>query len=412
MWAYLLRRLGASILTLAIFVTAVFFLVHALMPRDYAELNCPFCGPDEVAQMRHELGLDRPLHEQYLTYMGGLLQGDLGDSFGGGSVTSLMASSLPSTLLIFAVGGILAYLLGSWLGRMAEWHFDRFGRAMTTGVGMTFYTLFPPLLVFLLVYFGRDPLVSARSALGLPIDSMQLFRDTPYTEADLVSLGGRALLIALLIALLLRGFAKRRGWRTLPFLVLPVVLAAVVVAVIRLGVGPQMADVFFFRSTQQVSIGAGSPILAIAAFLLLAFGEAMFVWRAGIADERVEDYVLTARGKGVPEHEIRDRHVGRNVALPVISRSFSALPFLLTGLIIIEWEVQIGPCAESDPLSGSCVYYQGGLSTALFDAVRNVDTPVILGVLVTMGVLLMLLRLVAEIVHVTLDPRIRLQGAK
>ena len=55
----------------------------------------------------------------------------------------------------------------------------------------------------------------------------------------------------------------------------------------------------------------------------------MFVWRAGIADERSEDYVLTARAKAVPEHVIRDRHVARNVALPVLARSFVRPAFLV-----------------------------------------------------------------------------------
>ena len=129
----------------------------------------------------------------------------------------------------------------------------------------------------------------------------------------------------------------------------------------------------------------------------------------GIADERSEDYVLTARAKAVPEYLIRDRHVARNVALPVLARSFAALPFLLTGLIIIEYQVQIGSCALSQ--GAECVYWSGGLSTTLFSAVRNADTPVIVGVLVTMGVLLLVLRLVAETAQAALDPRIRL-GAR
>jgi peptide/nickel transport system permease protein len=147
----------------------------------------------------------------------------------------------------------------------------------------------------------------------------------------------------------------------------------------------------------------------VVAFLLVAFGEVMFVWRAGIADERSEDYVLTARAKAVPEHLIRDRHVARNVVLPVLARSFAALPFLLAGLIIIEYQVQIGSCALSQ--GAECVYWSGGLSTTLFSAVRNADTPVIVGVLITMGILLLVLRLVAETAQAALDPRIRL-GAR
>ena len=78
-------------------------------------------------------------------------------------------------------------------------------------------------------------------------------------------------------------------------LVLPAALIGLVLGITRLGIGQQALDVFFFRSSREVEIGAGSPVLAVVAFLLVAFGEVMFVWRAGIADEREEEYVLTAR---------------------------------------------------------------------------------------------------------------------
>lgn len=387
---FLLRRAGSSLFTLVVFVSGVFFLIEALIPYDN-----PLAGDQSVIR-------------RFLGYMGGLVRGDLGQSYVGGSVSGMIFEALPTTLLIFATGGILAYLLGSWLGRVIEWRQGRVSGGLATIVGLAFYTLFPPLLVFLLVHFGRDLLLWARSVLGMPTDSLDLFRTVPYTEADLVNFGGRALVAALVAALVLRGIGRRRGWRLLPTLALPASLGGMVLAISRLGVGTQAMDVFFFRSSREVEIGAGSPALAIVAFLLLAFGEVMFVWRAGIADERGEDYVLTARAKAVPESQIRDRHVARNVALPVLSRSFAALPFLLTGLIIIEYQVQVGPCAFGQ--GAECVYWTGGLSTTLFHAVRNADVPVIVGVLVTMGILLLVLRLVAEVAHATLDPRIRLGG--
>jgi peptide/nickel transport system permease protein len=396
--AFLFRRAAASLISLVVFVVIVFFLIEALIPYDNTSV-----GPGDSVS------------ERFVDYMLGLARGDLGQSYGGASVTALIFESLPTTLLIFATGGILAYLLGSWLGRIVEWRRSpieggRIAGGLATAVGLVLYTMFPPLLIFLLVHFGRDPLLSARSALGLPTDSLVVFRDAGFDEAQLISFGGRALLVTLLIAVIARSGARRMGWRLLPALVLPAALAAMVVAVARLGVGRQALDVFFFRSSREVEIGAGSPVLVVVAFLLVAFGEVMFVWRAGIADERSEDYVLTARAKAVPEYLVRDRHVARNVVLPVLARSFAALPFLLTGLIIIEYQVQIGSCALSQ--GAECVYWSGGLSTTLFSAVRNADTPVILGVLVVMGLLLLVLRLVAEIAQVSLDPRIRLGGER
>jgi ABC-type dipeptide/oligopeptide/nickel transport system permease component len=390
--AFLARRALASIVTLILFVTVVFFLVEALIPYESPLFDEP-----------------TPTIDRYFSYMGGLLRGDLGLSYTGAPVSSIILNALPTTLLIFATGGVFAYLLGSWLGRVGEWRFGRVRGGMLTTVGLVFYTIFPPLLIFLLIYYGREPLVAARSAIGMPIDTMQVFFDSPFTEADLVTFGGVSLLVALLIALILRGFGRRRGWRLLPALVLPATLTGMVLAISSMGIGQQALDVFFFRSSRSAEIGKGSPVLAVLAFALIAFGEILFVWRAGIADERGEDYVLTARAKAVTEREIRDHHVGRNVVLPVLARSFSALPFLLTGLIIVEFQVQLGSCALANGVD--CVFWSGGLSTTLFSAVRDVDVPVITGVLVVTGLLLLVLRLVAETAHVALDPRIRIGGA-
>jgi ABC-type dipeptide/oligopeptide/nickel transport system permease component len=390
--AFLVRRAAASIVTLLVFVTVVFFMVEVLIPYDSPLLE-----------------ESSPALDRYLNYMGDLLRGDLGISYTGAAVIDIILEALPTTLLIFATGGILAYLMGSWLGRVGEWRFGRLSGGMLTTAGLVFYTIFPPLLIFLLIHFARGPLVAAREAIGIPIDTLQVFFDSPFTEAELVTFGGVSLLAALLVALILRGFGRRRGWRLLPALVLPATLAGLVLAVSTMGIGQQALDVFFFRSSRAAEIGQGSPVLAVVAFALIAFGEILFVWRAGIADERGEDYVLTARAKAVPERQIRDKHVARNVVLPVLSRSFSALPFLLSGLIIVEFQVQLGSCALSDDV-GNCVYWSGGLSTALFSAVRNVDAPVITGILVVTGILLLVLRLVAETAHVALDPRIRIGG--
>ena len=260
--AFLLRRAAASLVSLVVFVVSVFFLAEVLIPYD----NTAVAPDDSVA-------------ERLVDYMFGLARGDLGHSYGGASVTALILESLPTTLLIFATGGILAYLLGSWLGRVVEWRRRRFEGGLATVVGLVLYTMFPPLLIFLLVHFGRGPLLSARSALGLPTDSLVVFHDAGFDEAELTGFGGKALLVTLLIAVVARSIGRRMGWRLLPALVLPTVLVAMVLAVSHLEVGRQALDVFFFRSSREVEIGAGSPVLAVVAFLLVAFGEVMFVWR-------------------------------------------------------------------------------------------------------------------------------------
>lgn len=99
LWPFVLHRAGASAITLFLFVSALFFLIRALMPYEASDLG----------------GGQRGIG--YFDYLGQLATGSLGTSYFGGSVGSMVRSSLPNTLLIFATGGILAYLFGGWLGR-------------------------------------------------------------------------------------------------------------------------------------------------------------------------------------------------------------------------------------------------------------------------------------------------------
>ncbi len=130
---YLRRRLLTSSLTLLGVVTIVFALVH-LLPGDPAEtmLARAGAGPEAVASLRVELGLDRPLPAQYLAWLAGLARGDLGQSlFNGRPVAALIAEQFPHTaalalaafawavMLGLVLGGASAYRPGTWLDRIA-----------------------------------------------------------------------------------------------------------------------------------------------------------------------------------------------------------------------------------------------------------------------------------------------------
>jgi peptide/nickel transport system permease protein len=116
----------------------------------------------------------------------------------------------------------------------------------------------------------------------------------------------------------------------------------------------------------------------------------MFMMRVGIEDERNEDYVLTARAKGLTEAVVRDRHVARNALAPTIAGSFLALPTIIAGMVIIEFGLEVR-----------------GLSWAFFNAVETQDIPLVMGVLVMLGVMGVVLRVVADVVIAYLDPRQR-----
>ncbi|MGH2542078.1 MAG: hypothetical protein ACRDIB_04755, partial [Ardenticatenaceae bacterium] len=249
--------------TLFLFVTIAFFLVNLLIPYDYATQFFFQGGTAAVESTRERLGLGRPLVVRYFEYLGDLAQGSLGQSFDGSPVTEAILASLPTTLLIFAVGGVFAYLLGDWLGRFVAWHRNRAVAGATSTVSVLAYTSFPPWLVFFLVYFGTGVLLAARAAVGLPVDSTPIWRESLASEADVTRVVGVGLFLALLVALVVRAWARRHGWRLAAWLALPVALAGTALAMVWLGIGSQALDVVFFRSSRQVNIGVGSPVLAI-----------------------------------------------------------------------------------------------------------------------------------------------------
>lgn len=113
MLAYVLRRLAALALTL-LGLTAVVFAIARLLPGDPAKLAAgPQASAAEIAAIAAEYGLDRPLHEQYLRWLGGLLRGDWGTSIlNRRPVAEELAAFLPATLELVLAALLIAILIG------------------------------------------------------------------------------------------------------------------------------------------------------------------------------------------------------------------------------------------------------------------------------------------------------------
>jgi peptide/nickel transport system permease protein len=199
-------------------------------------------------------------------------------------------------------------------------------------------------------------------------------------EGPILGVLAFGLLIALGGALLLRGWARRNGRRGLAAVSIPLALAALVVALLSLGVWAEAIDALLLPSAVMATLG----------IVIIAFGEIMLVMRAGVAAEMTEDYVFTARAKGVPERLVRDRHVGPNAVVPALSRFVTSVPYLLTGLIIIERELRLH-----------------GIASLFFEAIESGDVPVILGILLVVGAIGMALRIALDVAQLVMDPRIR-----
>ncbi|MFQ5594839.1 MAG: ABC transporter permease subunit, partial [Anaerolineae bacterium] len=103
-----------------------------------------------------------------------------------------------------------------------------------------------------------------------------------------------------------------------------------------------------------------------------------------------EEYIRTARAKGLPERVVRDKHAARNAVIPVFSRLVVSLPYLLTGIVIIERAVN-----------------WPGMGETMLLALYNKDTPVVMGALLIIGAISAAARLVLDVVQLYIDPRMR-----
>ena len=392
---FLAFRLAWALITLFLFLTAAFFIVQVWVPYTWAT---QFLGPDRGAAYSAALeaaGLNRPLFERYADFMGGLATGDLGTSFSGGSVSDLILHALPVTLTIFIAGTVIGWVVGEMLGRVGTWSAHRLSGSALSVLGVLSAAIFPPFLVFVLVRWLRDPLLDARAAMGLPRDSLELWRGAvigepgALTPDDVRWLIALAMLAALAVGLLVRTYGRRHQLAIVEAVALPGTLLGAGVGIWLSGLGPHALDLLY-RADIAATTGRGTPALALVGIILISFGQVMLVMRAGMEAERAEDYVLTGRAKGLTERAVRDRHVARNVLAPVLAGSFLSFPTVLAGMMIVEYELEMQ-----------------GLSSVLFDAIEFQDIPVIMGVIVVLGLMGVGFRLLTDVTIASLDPRQR-----
>ena len=117
---YLVRRLIALAPVALGVVTLTFAIIHLVPGDPVVAMLGETAGPADIVGMRHQLGLDRPLLEQYLAYLGGLAVGNLGESISYRKpVSRLIADRYPATIELAATGMLVAVLLAFPLGLIA-----------------------------------------------------------------------------------------------------------------------------------------------------------------------------------------------------------------------------------------------------------------------------------------------------
>ncbi|UCF60874.1 MAG: ABC transporter permease [Anaerolineaceae bacterium] len=381
MLRFIIRRMVRAFVTLILFQSLLFALIHAL-PYDFTAFTLQ--GPSWRAFMQRQLGLDLPLWTQYLRWLSRFLRFDLGVSFQNwpAPVSAILFNRISRTLLLFLSAAILAYLLGIWLGKVIAW---RRGGWLEFGVtlgGVAAYTSFAPWLGFVMInIFGwylrwlpYQRLVNPNVWFNAPV-----MIDTLLTQMFITSV------IGFVTFLLVRHISQRiknyRGrWITQAF----------GLVIIGMGIG-----IWWSRSgLSYLAIDILAHLtLPLATVVLLSFGETMMIMRTAMLETKHDDYVLTARAKGLPDAVIRDRHVARNAILPVITRLALNLPFILVGSLVIER-----------------VFMWQATGEVIFSAIEYQDIPVLLGILSIVGILALAAHILLDVLYTYLDPRVRYLG--
>jgi len=151
---YLFKRVVAALVTLLFILVFNFFLFRVLGDPVQLIARDQQLSLEEQADLREEYGLDKPVVEQFVGYLGKTLRGDLGESFARERVWTLIAERLPKTLLLTGTATILATILGVWIGIKAGWRRgSKFDKA-TLLSSMTMYSTPEFLLgmVFIIVF--------------------------------------------------------------------------------------------------------------------------------------------------------------------------------------------------------------------------------------------------------------------
>jgi len=284
----ILQRLGLGLITLWV-VSLILFSSIEFLPGDFGEAVLGQAAlPETVAAFRKELGLDLPVHERYLDWLGGMLTGDMGNSFSGrgssgGSdrsrpVIELLAPRLANTLFLASMAAIIAVPLALFLGITAALYrgsvYDRLVNALTlTTISFpeffVAYLLIPDALFWERVYLSALPALTL--TLVIVAHMMRMTRAaiinlmaTPYIEmADLKGASKSEIILR---------HALPNAWApivtVIAFNLAYLVVGVVVVEVVFVypGVGQLMVDAV---TTRDVPVVQGCAMVFAATYILL-----------------------------------------------------------------------------------------------------------------------------------------------
>ena len=302
---YIIKRVLIGFVTLFVLASVTFFLMKATPGSPFSLAK--YKTPEALAAAEAKYNLDKPLVEQYVIYLKGVAQGNLGESMinTGRSVSYYIKTGFPVTARLGLIAFVLALVGGIALG---------------TGAALSRHKWVNNLCMFV-------------ATIGVSVPSF---------------------LIAM-IMLIVFGVQLH----ILPF------------------------------------IGLNSPLNYIMPALSLAFYPIAMIarlTRSSMLEVMNQDYIILARSKGTPYKKVVIKHALKNAMLPVVTYAGPMFAFMLTGSFVIE-----------------SVFSIPGIGSAFVSCITTRDYPIIMGLTIFLGFLVITFNLITDILSAIIDPRIKLE---
>jgi peptide/nickel transport system permease protein len=305
-------RLVQALVVLLLLTLLVFSLLRFVPGDPILQILGPYAERQAMEDLREQLGFNQPVHEQYVSWLGGVVRGDLGDSIiSRESVTQILRWRIPVTVQI---------ALGAW---------------------------------------------AVAIAIGLPAGIIAALTRNRWPDyvSSMFAVGGVAIPSFWLAIIMILIFAVRLDWVPTSGWVSP--------------------TTDFWRSVH----------LSLLPWCVAGVGGAAILMRqtrSALLEVLGQDYIRTAKAKGLAERVVILRHALKNAMIPVLTVVGLALGNLLAGTVIVE-----------------VIFGLPGMGRLLVESLWTHDYPVVQGVVLVVGISVVLSNLLVDITYGLLDPRIR-----
>ena len=328
---YIVRRLIQGVITLFIVTLIIFLLFKAEpgSPIDFLKGN-PTIPAATIQQVADQFGLNDPFEVQMYKFMVNMFTFNFGWSIQNKPVVDIISDALPRTLLLFGGAVMIEYLVGILVGRYIAWKRGKASEGVVIMTSLFFFNM-PSFWIGLILLFLFGFLLPWFPLRG-------------FSDADFVKLHYSA-------------FA-----------------------------GTDASSIWF----QIVDVGS-HLILPMLTLVLITAAGTILLMQTSMLEVMGEDFILTARAKGLSERIVRKRHAARNAYLPIVTSIVISLGFVVGGAIILEQ-----------------IFSYFGMGYWLLNSIITQDRFLAGSILFMISLLVIAGNIIADVLYGVLDPRVRI----